>query len=403
MRLKSILQPGRVDNLMLKNRMIMPAMYSYAANENGSVSSATINHYAGRAAGGVGLIVVEMTNPSPGCQVFPGNLDLSSDAFKPGFARLSKAIHARGAKCFVQLTHGGVFIQCLRCNECIGSACKDINLRNPSLGLDDTEMGTLTKTDSPNKIAVVGAGPAGMSAAIAVAQRGHSVVLFEQSSRLGGLLYYVGKPVFKEDYRRYTEYLIHSVKSSTVEIRLNTKFTEHTVEQEQLDHIIAATGSQVLVPPIEGADETLNPLNILDGSIPQHARRFIVCDARLVGCEVSVHLAEKGYEVTMIDIIPDSHPAKLYATDWSVNAKLALDGINVHLGNRILKMGKTQVVCQQRITKMAYDPRNILLAPDLSGLYQQEYTVYTADAVICALGLRSVNRILRVTSERLSC
>ena len=111
MKYKYISQFGYIGKLMLKNRMIMPAMCSYTANQDGSVSSATVNHYARRAAGGVGLIVVEMTNPSPGCQVFPGNLDLSSDAFKPGFARLAKAIHAQGAKCFVQLTHGGVFIR----------------------------------------------------------------------------------------------------------------------------------------------------------------------------------------------------------------------------------------------------------------------------------------------------
>lgn len=650
MKYKYISQFGYIGKLMLKNRMIMPAMCSYTANQDGSVSSATVNHYARRAAGGVGLIVVEMTNPSPGCQVFPGNLDLSSDAFKPGFARLAKAIHAQGAKCFVQLTHGGVFIrdakkdaqtpsgigtfslpdaklhimtreeikdviedygkcalraktagfdgievhgahgylpseflsgyynhrtdeyggsvrnrtrfsaeiiqcihkycgdsfpviyklptedftpggitlaqstliaqfleeagaaaivmsggtlesrfaeymevmngertahpqlgltrgisaacwipstycsprapylnnaiqikkvlkipvvavcgirpdvademieagsidfaalgrqsladpdypekvlegrledmrQCLRCNECIGSAGKDINLScavNPSLGLDYTEMGTLTKTDSPKRVAVVGGGPAGMSAAIAAAQCGHCVVLFEQSSRLGGLLYYVGKPAFKEDYRRYTEYLIHTVKSAPIEIRLNTEFTEKTAEQENFDKIIAATGSQVLVPQIEGAETALNPLAILDGDIPEQAKRFIVCGAGLVGCEVSMHLAEKGYHVTMIDVVPDSHPAKLYATGWSVNAKLAEDGVEVQLGNKILKIAENHVVCQQRVDKLPHDPRTPLLPPDISGPYQNETTVYEADAVICALGLRPVNQM----------
>lgn len=74
MELKNVIKCGRIGNVMTRNRLVMPAMCSYTATVEGAVTDATINHYSRRAAGGIGLIVIEMVNPSPGCQCFAGNL-----------------------------------------------------------------------------------------------------------------------------------------------------------------------------------------------------------------------------------------------------------------------------------------------------------------------------------------
>ena len=199
------------------------------------------------------------------------------------------------------------------------------------MGYDYTEYATVRKAEKAERIAVVGAGPAGLEAAITAAAKGHKVVLFEKADRLGGLMYYVGKPNFKIDYRKYLDYLLHMVEKSQIEVRLNTEFTEETAKTESFDKIIAATGSEVLIPHIEGVEHALNPLDILDGKIPD-VKHFVVCGAGLVGCEVSMHLTEMGYKVTMLDIVPDAH-----------------------------------------------------------GPYSDETVTFTGDAVICALGLKSVN------------
>lgn len=217
-------------------------------------------------------------------------------------------------------------------------------------------------------------------------------MLYEKENRLGGLMYYVGKPEFKVDYRKYMDYLIGLAEKSSIDIRMNTEFTMETAQSEQFDHIIAATGSEVLIPKIEGIDETLNPLEVLDGKIPK-AKSFLVCGAGLVGCEVSMHLAEQGYQVTMIDIVPDAHAANMYAVDWSINAKLIQDGVRVELGNKILKVSRTTVTCQPRFEKMKHDPRISQIPMDLSGPYKEETVTYEADAVICALGMKSVNAL----------
>lgn len=104
-----LLLPAHIGTMWLRNRLIMPAMETWAAAPDGSVTDTIVNHYARRANGGVGLVITEMTNPTPGCVTFPGELDLSEDRFMPGFSRIADAIHAGGAKACVQLCHGGVF------------------------------------------------------------------------------------------------------------------------------------------------------------------------------------------------------------------------------------------------------------------------------------------------------
>lgn len=646
MQLEHLTKAGHIGKLVTRNRMVMPAMCSYTATVDGAVTDATIHHYARRAAGGIGTIVTEMVNPSPGCQCFAGNLDISTDWFIPGMSRLATAIHAHGAKCFMQLTHGGVFVrdaarlpqtpsgigtfslagaevhemtreeiaqvvddfgraafrakiagfdgvelhgghgyllveflsgyynrrtdeyggsvynrarlsleiveaihkycgkdfpiiyklsaedytpggitleqsieisqyleqagvnaimvtggtlesrfhdymdvmnggairedmgltrgistatwipstycpralytdnaaaikravqipiitvcgvypekgnemigngeadflamgrqsladpdyaikitegrqdeirQCLRCNECIASADKGIVLKcavNPCMGHDYMEYTQIQKTQTPKRVAVIGSGPAGLQAALTAAECGHQVTLYEKAWRLGGLMRYVGLPEFKSDYRKYLDYMLSAVLNSTIDVKLNTEFTMQTAAHEHYDKIIAATGSETLIPRIEGAAETLNPLDVLDGKLPAGAKSFIVCGAGLVGCEVSMHLAEQGYAVTMLDIIPDAHSAHMYAVDWSINARLYQDGIKLELGNRILKMGRTSVTCQPKVEKMPHNPKVTQLPPDLTGPYREETVTYEADAVICALGMKAVN------------
>lgn len=645
MKLEYLTKTGKIGNVVTRNRLMMPAMCSYTAIK-GAVTDATVNHYARRAEGGIGVIVTEMVNPSPGCQCFAGNLDISNDEFVPGMSRLATAVHAQGAKVFMQLTHGGVFIrnaeklpqtpsgigtfslagaevhamtkdeihqvvedygqaalrakiagfdgvelhaghgyllveflsgyynhrtdeyggsvknrarlsveiveaihkycgknfpiiykiasedytpggitldqsiqickimedagvdaivvsggtlesrfhdymdvmngdqkidgkmeltkgistatwipstycprgiytdnaaaikkavsipvatvcgvrpekgnemiekgeadflalgrqiladpdcpnkimegrqdeirQCLRCNECIASAGKGVALKcaiNPCMGHDYMEHTAIHKAEETKRIAVIGSGPAGLVAAITAAKKGHQVILFEKADRLGGLMYYVGKPEFKIDYQKYLDYLLHMLEKSSVEVRKNTEFTVDTAKEEKFDKIIAATGSETLVPRLEGVENALNPLDILDGKIPE-AKSFIVCGAGLVGCEVSMHLAELGKDVTMIDIVPDAHAAHMYAVDWSINAKLAQDGVRVELGEKILKIEKNAVVCQPRQEKMPHDPRILQMPVDLSGPYAEENVTFTGDAVICALGMKAVN------------
>lgn len=94
-----------------------------------------------------------------------------------------------------------------------------------------------------------------MEAALEAAERGHEVILFEKENKLGGQLFYADYVWFKQDMKRYREYLIYQVKKAKIEIRLNTIATPELVELEQPDTVIVALGATAAIPPIPGVDK----------------------------------------------------------------------------------------------------------------------------------------------------
>ncbi len=98
---------GSIGNVKLKNRIVMSAM-GMNRSDDGYVNDAVIEHYAARARGGVGLIIVEVTCVDAPLGKNTGNpLILDDDKYIPGMQRLADAIHVAGAKCFLQISHAG--------------------------------------------------------------------------------------------------------------------------------------------------------------------------------------------------------------------------------------------------------------------------------------------------------
>ncbi len=106
---ESLLQPGKIGNLELKNRFVMtPANLSYCTKE-GNVTPRLIEFYKKRAAGGVGLMVVGAVGVDPLRVTTAGVMQLSSDSNMPGMKDLVDAIHEAGGKVFPQLWHAGAY------------------------------------------------------------------------------------------------------------------------------------------------------------------------------------------------------------------------------------------------------------------------------------------------------
>ncbi|MDO5448367.1 MAG: FAD-dependent oxidoreductase [Clostridia bacterium] len=102
-----LLSPGKIGSVELRNKTIMAAM-GMSQSDNGFVNQATINHYAERAKGGVGGVIVEVT-----CVDTPlglntkGMLVIDDDKYIPGMTDLANAIHEGGSKAFLQISHTG--------------------------------------------------------------------------------------------------------------------------------------------------------------------------------------------------------------------------------------------------------------------------------------------------------
>lgn len=102
-----IFTPGRIGQVEVRNRTVMPSMGTNMS-DHGFVNDAIVNHYAERAKGKVGLIMVEVTCVDTPLGLNTRNMLVADDdKYIPGLARLADAIHAQGAKCFLQLSHTG--------------------------------------------------------------------------------------------------------------------------------------------------------------------------------------------------------------------------------------------------------------------------------------------------------
>jgi len=103
----NLFKPGKIGKLEVKNRIVMPAMGTNMS-DSGVVNTAVINHYARRAAGGAGLIIVEVTCvDSPLGLNTPDMLRIDEDAHIKGHRKITDAVHNHDAKVFLQLSHTG--------------------------------------------------------------------------------------------------------------------------------------------------------------------------------------------------------------------------------------------------------------------------------------------------------
>ncbi len=100
--------PGSIGSMKIRNRIVMPAMATNYADDDGRVTDLMIDHYVQRARGGVGLIITEGICPDfPSGKGWKNEAGIDDDKYIPGYKRLTEAVHKHGAKIAMQIHHGG--------------------------------------------------------------------------------------------------------------------------------------------------------------------------------------------------------------------------------------------------------------------------------------------------------
>lgn len=97
----------KIKNMELKNRIVMPPMCMYSAEEDGLVQDFHENHYISRAVGGTGLIIIEATGITPNGRISSNDLGIWSDEHIEGLKRIVDKVRPYGAKIGIQLAHAG--------------------------------------------------------------------------------------------------------------------------------------------------------------------------------------------------------------------------------------------------------------------------------------------------------
>src|SRR6185312_8786725 len=212
-------------------------------------------------------------------------------------------------------------------NSCIGcnQACLDHTfvgktsscLVNPR-ACHETEI-TIEPAAAAQRLAVVGAGPAGLAFATTAAQRGHEVTLFESAGEIGGQFNIAKQIPGKEEFHETIRYFNRQVQLLGIELRLNTPATAEALLAGGFDQIVLATGVTPRMPEITGVDHpsVLSYLDVLRDK-KEVGSRVAILGAGGIGFDVAEYLTAAGSSATLV-------PEKFYR-EWGIDPDYAHPG-----------------------------------------------------------------------------
>ncbi|NMG75551.1 NAD(P)-binding protein [Aromatoleum diolicum] len=205
---------------------------------------------------------------------------------------------------------------CIACNQ----ACLDhifeakpcTCLVNP-IACRETEF-IISPAATSKRVAVVGAGPAGMAAAATAAERGHSVTLFDSAAEIGGQFNLAKRIPGKEEFAETLRYFGRRLQKAGVELRLNQRVTAGDLAG-RFDSVLLATGIAPRTPNIPGIEhpKVTNYIDVITGRKPV-GRKVAVIGAGGIGFDVSEFL-------THADLATD--PIEHYRREWGIDSTYA--------------------------------------------------------------------------------
>ncbi|MDG0969344.1 MAG: NADPH-dependent 2,4-dienoyl-CoA reductase [Porticoccaceae bacterium] len=203
---------------------------------------------------------------------------------------------------------------CIACNQ----ACLDHTFGGKSVSClvnpraaHETLLNYLP-TPAAKNIAVVGAGPAGMSYATVAAERGHRVTLFDAVNEIGGQFNLAKQVPGKEEFYETLRYYKRMLEIHNVDVRLNTTVSSEQLKQENFDHVVVATGITPRTPEIEGIDHpsVVSYIDAIRGNC-EVGKRVAVMGAGGIGFDVSELIMHSG--------VSGALDRDVFAKEWGID------------------------------------------------------------------------------------
>jgi 2,4-dienoyl-CoA reductase (NADPH2) len=213
---------------------------------------------------------------------------------------------------------------CIACNQ----ACLD-NIFSGRLATcmvnpracHETEL-IIEPAASVKNIAVVGAGPSGMAAAVTLAERGHAVTLYEAENKLGGQFNMAIEIPGKEEYGETIRYFSNRLKQLGVDIRLSTRATVAGLTDADHDAVVLASGVTPRALDIEGADhpKAMSYVDVL-WHRQSVGNRVAIIGAGGIGFDVAEYLTHANGPVD-----PDDADVDAFLAEWGIDTTLSAAG-----------------------------------------------------------------------------
>lgn len=278
--------------------------------------------------------------------------------------------------------------RCIQCGNCkLSGVMNPWNMSctvNPGMGNGENRI---LKSPEKKKVAVIGAGPAGLEAARVCALRGHDVVLWEKKERTGGNAYIGALPVGKEDLQHFTVWAERQCRTLGVDIRLAAEADEAAIAAEKPDMVILATGSCPAKPEISGIDgkNVITAEDVLLGKM-EKTGRAVVLGGGEVGLETADFILEKGI-ASHVDIVEMREDVGM---DMNGMDKGLLMGF---IFPPFIMEGRLGIMTKTCVLEMEENAVKVLGS-------HGEITKLSADKIVLALGYRSEKGLEAALTEK---
>ncbi|MDA1371378.1 MAG: NADPH-dependent 2,4-dienoyl-CoA reductase [Proteobacteria bacterium] len=215
---------------------------------------------------------------------------------------------------------------CIACNQ----ACLD-NIFNGQLtsclvnprACHELEL-EISRAAQCKNLAVIGAGPAGMAAAITAAERGHTVTLFDADNKIGGQFNLARQIPGKEEFSETLRYYRRQLDKLGVQVKLNHRVTVDQLNASDFDEVILATGIVPRVPAIEGIDHSsvVSYIDVINGVI-EIGDKVAIIGAGGIGFDTAEYLAHSGESA--------SQNIPVFMAEWGIdmsfNSRGGIEGV----------------------------------------------------------------------------
>ena len=265
---------------------------------------------------------------------------------------------------------------CIGCGHCINQQLQHggraICSANAVLARGDNDY-TITPAPVKKKVAVIGAGVAGVEAARIAALRGHTVDIYDSSDEVGGMINLADKPPFKEHFTLLKPYLERQLELKGVSVHLGKTLTKEDVFALEADAVVCATGSKPVSLKIDGAERAVFAKDVLAGAAT--GKTAVVIGGGSTGCETAELLGKQGKAVTLVEVT-DTLAGNTGKTARTIlMGHLKGFGVKILTEHKALRITENAVVCADKEgNEITVPAETVVMAigerPDAS-LYEQ--------------------------------